>query len=304
MQFCDQCGAILLDGAVFCASCGAKPSGAAAPSVPEKKARSRRLDLRVFLLGLGASLALLILLALLLPVSLGPGLRKLEGRGFSSAEKAAMAYVDALKKGDLDALLSTFAQESYAEHLDRRAYLTKSLIYLNARSVMFAGYLPDSCDLALSLDAEGRRAYQLRLLYGQYQDLLLGDKLNEMKESTSQYIRTTDDEVRRELIAALNAKTPFSSVEFVRFIPPEYLLESDMLGTYREFLAEYSVIYGVEELQDLVLLVRIDGEEYLLFLCVGKYDGRWYNISIGNIAALIWGRPLNNGLVKADKYGL
>lgn len=304
MKYCDQCGAALTDDALFCSACGTKSDSESVS--PAKNAGSRRLNLRAFLMGAVASLLLLAAMYLLLPLSLGGGRGKLEGRGYSSAEAAALAYVDALQQGDLDAMLATFAQESFVKHLDRAALVSRIAINLDSSDVMVLAYLPDNSELALSLDAQGRRSLQARFIYMQYQDLLLGEKLFELKEPTSPYIPTRDEATRRELLNAMNAKIPFSSVMFERFVPVETVVASQSLDLYLTLCEDYRKIYGVEELQSLNLLLNIDGEEYLLFLTVGKYDGRWYNISIGNIASMCAGpiSGLSSGLVSAAEFGL
>ena len=43
---------------------------------------------------------------------------RLEGNGYDSPEDAVLAYIEALNRGDVGGMLSTFALESYVEHAD------------------------------------------------------------------------------------------------------------------------------------------------------------------------------------------
>ena len=43
---------------------------------------------------------------------------RLEGAGYDTPEEALLAYIDALNRGDVGGMLSTFALESYVEHAD------------------------------------------------------------------------------------------------------------------------------------------------------------------------------------------
>ena len=154
MAFCEYCGAQLSDGALVCSVCGrgtqpqevptgsapAQPQAApswgaqvpppmAAPYPPKASKPSGNGSGRILFLLLGVALAgvavAVLLAAGVLQFRSGaePTAVKVEGPGYTSAEEAARAYAEALKAGDLNAMLSTFAVESYVEHFDMAAYI-------------------------------------------------------------------------------------------------------------------------------------------------------------------------------------
>ena len=64
-----------------------------------------------------------ILLAIALSITLcACGSRKVEGNGYNSPEEALLAYAEALKTGNVDNILSTFAVETYVERFDLAEY--------------------------------------------------------------------------------------------------------------------------------------------------------------------------------------
>ena len=53
----------------------------------------------------------------------------LEGPGFGSAEEAVTAYLEAMKNGDLEGMLATFAIETYVAEMDAQADLERMGVF-------------------------------------------------------------------------------------------------------------------------------------------------------------------------------
>ena len=124
MPVCNHCGAPLENDALFCTACGAARGEASAGPA---EATGRRLSIPFLLLGFGLALLLLTGAYFLLPKEGGAAPEpRLEGPGYSSPREAAEAFLQALSEGDLDAMLSSFAQESYVQQLDKGEYLNGS----------------------------------------------------------------------------------------------------------------------------------------------------------------------------------
>lgn len=145
MYYCLRCGAELPQQAQFCARCGlpvppmpvsppppVPPMAAAAETgraaLPRPVAAGRLLPA---LAGAATALVAAILISALLVVtgvvSLGSD-KRIEASGYSSSEAAVQAYLDAMKRGDVDGMIGTFAVETYADNFDLEAYIS----YLHA----------------------------------------------------------------------------------------------------------------------------------------------------------------------------
>jgi hypothetical protein len=99
-MFCPKCGASVDGGVKFCPSCGERlgdgaPTQTAANPWDTAKKPGRKLSGKTLGIAAGAVVALVLLIAL---ASSG-------GKGASSPEKAARAYVNAALGGDTDAML-------------------------------------------------------------------------------------------------------------------------------------------------------------------------------------------------------
>ncbi len=279
MSYCTNCGAVLPDDARFCVSCGsARPNSARFGPVRAETPGRKGWNLGMFLLGLGLALVLIVGLTLVFHGSFG-GKRKLEGHGFQTPEKAVSAYAKAMINGDLDGMLSTFALESAAENLNRKAWIAFCGSYPNM-DAFESGILPAESDLAIALDAEGLRAKTGRMIYMQYEKVLLD--LYDYKSSVSNYVVLQDDESAREFVAELKKPNPFADAAVGEVFNAEELLSDDVRQAYEDIKDQFTEMYGVDDIKNLALELEIDGEDYLLIFVVGKYNGRWYSISFNS----------------------
>ena len=140
-----------------------------------------------------------------------PSARRLEGDGYDSPEEAVLAYIDAMNRGDVGGMLSTFALESYAAHAD-------PLVRADARGlIMIEVYdgIPCADEYARSLVAYTRYGSISKFLLSAYIDLSTG--LNGQMRT----VRTSEE--RREIEAQFT-ESPLNglqgNVTFVRWISP------------------------------------------------------------------------------------
>ena len=107
---------------------------------------------------------LICLLALVLAAApaLGEGTETgaLEGLGFDSPEEAVTAYLEALKKGDVEGMLATFAIETYVAEMDAQADLERM------------GVFQPSYGMRLPLGGDYQRQVAVAVRYGQLAESL------------------------------------------------------------------------------------------------------------------------------------
>lgn len=323
MNFCEHCGAQIPDGALVCPACGrgtqsqppqpqAQPQWAQQPQPPQSpKAPKGNWGGRILFLLLGLVFAGAITAALLAAGVLQfrsgaapAAAAKVEGPGYASAEEAALAYAEALKAGDMDAMLATFAVESYATHLDRAAFILSMGVVYPTFGALNAPMPPADQGLALALNLEGRRIQIVQSFYYQYMNCLLHNTAYE-----DSFIRVTplaEPEDVSALMELLQRNPGFSDMTIGATRSPEDLLDAERLESYLEhdqtIMDRQIEQYGAQDMQDVCLELTIDGEDYYLFVLAVRYDGKWYNLSFfGQLGAYLGIEYMSGGLVPVDR---
>lgn len=299
-MYCKYCGKEMPADARFCAGCGASaqprsPSSAqGAPqrvtSQPAATGQRRRVHrskgrLGSFFLGILAAAILFAggVFAYTQLAAAPAQVQPREGDGFETPEDAVLAYVEALQNQDINAMLQTFAIESYVEHLDWQAYVQRLQIYSfpstppPADPPLFSDYscvwradsiaqqilmqvmtlcAPDSPVLdfrpiMLDLDVEKPADFQQRLFP------------NEMLE-------------------------PLASLTTGDFLPPETVAPEIEIEKFQESFQSYRQALGANELRDMALELQLNGVDYLFCPQAVRYGDRWYLCSLhGNVAVLL-----------------
>ena len=245
--------------------------------------------------------AFLMALALLVPAALAAS-EKYEGEGFASAEAAIQAYVEAFNAGDVPGMLSTFAIETVAEHMDPVAYAQRVRAFVpNA-----AQALPVIDDYTRGLAAAKRMGELSTVLTQQYLSYAwpadhgsyegMSVPLKEDLEIEAFY-----EGFAGSAVAEWPGQIAFAGLE------PLAAISADAAGYYesesglalREKILQSA---GGDELFDGVARVRILDADYLLFMECVRYGERWYNFALGGLPGSAMGLPINlGGLVPAGE---
>lgn len=288
-MYCEKCGTAIPENAAFCSVCGnpvAKKDAAPAPVKTAEKKRSG--GKRQFLLGLLAGLlccAIAVSALLLWPQSGG----KIEGKGYDSPEEAVTACLEALRDGDLAKAVSTFAIESFAENFDENANLERMAAYNSLLNALEKDFGKDY-NIALRHEAAARTVYYQYLWFAlkdtQYSELVTDGRTLQLPTENEQreLLRTIADPVTLERLQTLEIR------EIMR---PEDFLEKADLSNYQSEANQNNIekmrrAYGAEQITSRIARVRIDGETYLFYMDLVRYDGKWYVLSEpGNVGKLM-----------------
>lgn len=285
MQLCGSCGAPLDEQALFCSSCGA-----AVPTPPRPAAENKKtggLSLPFLLLGFGISLLLTAGFVFLFWGRTAQA-HRMEGPGFSTAVEAAEAYARALEAGDLEAMLSTFAQESYVRHLDKEEMLSRTSFSTTSNHAVLC-FLPQSDELPLAVNAAVHRGAVVEDIFTQYR-YCLPHTPNDLqrKNPASPYYRAREEQDLRELMDVLRAPSTLCSAK-LQWIRPLEELAPETFSSLAEIRDNYRRSWGAEELKELLVCVRINGEDYGIGLVCGRYEDKWYNITLRNPWGAVYG---------------
>lgn len=308
-MFCGKCGAVLPDDAMFCLRCGtaveqaAQPVAQAQPMMqpvaPEAesgkapKAKKPKGKGKFFLGLLAGVLCSAIVSVLLLDVFAEP---RFEGSGYDSPEEALTAYLEALRENDADAMLATFAIESYAKNFDFEAYFVEGHAWFEPSYSYGVPSLPTDTEYGYRLAVEQRAAALAEDIATPYFMLAEGafEDLEEfLRDYKRQFYTFKDDAERQEITEKYNDplwEKILREMEFGKPYPDPKAQElRSKSEKYEELLQKYAEGLGADAYEEYVARVEIDGREYLMGMCVVCYDGTWFNLDFGTTSTYAYG---------------
>lgn len=226
-----------------------------------------------------------------------------EGAGYATPEEAVQAYIAARQAGNVSAMLSTFAIETYVDSYDAEAWLARRRA-IDPNSYVSVPVIDEySRGILISQRvAELSDAHYWQYLsyqwpsesYGEYE----GDFLPlQGEEEISAFINGLSDPEK----AARQ-----TDLEFLEFLSVEELdarLGTDVAERYysesnQENLTRQMALYNCEKWAEIIARVRFGGNEGYLVLRCARYGDRWYNFSCSSTAAnLLRINPFVSGLV-------
>ena len=204
---------------------------------------------------------------------------RLEGAGYDTPEEALLAYIDALNRGDVGEMLSTFAQESYVEHADPS-------VQMNVRGFSLTHDL-----LSIPCPDDYSRSLVLHARYGSLANSLLQSVVECAAKLDGRPISFKTSEERKEF-AALFADSPLNGlighVEFVRWLSPVDLTD----GGFPDSIVTSGIplaLSGGDDYTELAALLEINGYPAVQTMQCVRYGEKWYNMNFGGIAAYALG---------------
>lgn len=327
-MFCEYCGNELAPESKFCVHCGMEQPFASttvqpAPNHPAQPVRAAkpRPKGKGLLFGLGGAVlgaALLAVILLAAGVFSSGGGSKIEGPGYSTPEDAAKAYLTGLKNQDVDAMVSAFAVESYAEHYDFEAYLDRMQSYGLYYEMLF----PNTNEYTRQLNIENRKnsitsnIIRQYMLYNAPEDLTKGitldlsdsddlaDFIKEFEHDTKDY-RFKDLTVTAALSSVNLPDDPEDALDALMEQLPEdvqddllddvseddleHVLEIYLSDKNQDNIEQQVKAYGVEaeDVANVAVIFEADGDTWVFCPQAIRYNGKWYLQSLsGNIAAI------------------
>ena len=222
---------------------------------------------------------LLFVLSMIVSISYGeepfnsdsyqPNSTRLEGEGFDTPEEAVLAYIDAMNRGDVGSMLSTFAMESFVAHLDTSLYMERTGVY-------------SPTSYAIPIVNEYMRSLVLYNRYGGIANKLLYAFLESSSEYGLQNVRFKTLEEKRELEDAFQQsplKDMTGNIEFVQWINPFILSDgNDAYLRLGSTAITENAAFGMDDYTEIAAWIRIDGKDAIQIMACVKYGDRWYNL--------------------------
>lgn len=204
--------------------------------------------------------------------------------------------MEGLRQGDVNAMLASFAVESYVENYDFDAMLERMQSYIPNQDPRF----PATNGLTRGLNLQQRQGSIANQIAYQYMALCVFDD----EPYTGMPISFKDSEWTMEDFPQLLGDAAYmdrlASLEVKRFVAPEKLAEMYEAEANQRTMQRNADMYGADELVSVAALVQLDGQGYLLSADVGRYGNRWYNITLMSNLAMLLGAPaLSGGVLPA-----
>ncbi len=225
------------------------------------------------------------------------GAATLEGPGYTSPEQAVEAYVNAMQQGDVNAMIRTFAIETYGKHADGALMVERSAAWL---------YLADP-NLPLggdngAINAEVHLARLLNAVHMQYITLSAPpfDTSSMISPgSPIEGVNAPDVAALNTLLSATFDGTAFTSITDAQMFDWEaaapHTAELFHLPQNQASAARWTKPLGADEISNRAAILTTAHGQWALFLQLNRYGDRWW---VGDFA----GMP--GQLANADASGL
>lgn len=274
---------------------------------PTPKALKKGSGKAIFLIiGLAVGVVLTALVTcIVLKMNSDKAPKTVEGAGYDSAEEAVDAYLNYLKEGNLEGVISTFAIESYVDNYDMEAYydrIQQFNSFITNGGQMTTGFYFDS-DMSRDLNIESRRAYILYCLHKQLMEIAVRntDEEDVVDAVTDMRVYMFHDDDDIESVMDFLATDPeLDSIEIKK-----HLDEDDY-----DFASEEVMNMAVKSLkkcwgsdiEQVVVEIEIGDEDYTLFMLCVCYDGKWYIADFGNPTGQMLGvKVTSKGLIPEEE---
>lgn len=245
--------------------------------------------------------AISLLLAALLACS-GTGLASAptyEGPGWATAEDAVTAYLEAMQRGDLSAMVSAFAIETYVDNYDFAAQLKR----LSAYSFVSIIKVPNTNELFRSINIEARQGEAVMAVLLQMLTLHMPDR--DFMSMLAFKTDTIDADVGAfvEEFAENTGSLSLETLTFGRFIPPESLSDVYESEMNQANIDRQKAIYGADEQKSVVAVFSVGSTLCALCCDAVRYGEKWYLLSMGgNIGNILGLRYSSGGITAADIF--
>ena len=208
--------------------------------------------------------------------------------GGSTQEEAVNLYLSGLIENSLNTMMEAFAWESLARHSTLRGMALGRSYYQGAANWPV---FPDGSPLLEQIDMGMMVKWRLEGLRNTMVNYATGGAIYDSQEWQTRFALTVHSDEDAYRVASLfdqDCMDRLSTLDDIRFvapevIAPEYAASEDIRNT----LEKYRVMYGADELSNIVALFTVDGEEYLVAPQLVRYGDRWYIVDMQGVLSAV-----------------
>ena len=228
----------------------------------------------------------------------------LEGDGFSSPEEAVMAYLDAMQKGDVNGMLSTFAIETMVDNYDivslvkaTNGYSSSMTLPLRAedeytRSLLI---LRRQADISNALV---RQYYYFNAYDESFYTGPVGFGEGHRYDTPEQFFDDLMSEAWMVTLGSISYENPLTEAELHIVVTSEYW---DNIENINRTIESRKTYYGYDDIRPVAIKVYVRGVAYYFFMDVACFDGKWYNFEHGGMMGTFMTDSIAEGFVLAEE---
>ena len=307
-MYCNYCGEEIYEGNQFCCCCGRKVLGSRKSTAPNSKTSgveklggkvSRRLFASKFWLGCVCGVLIISILCGVL-IGFGAFSQKTEGRGFASPEAAITAYLKAMKKGNINKMISACSVETYVENFDPAEY------YDTFYNYTYGGVLPlypsDSYSRQMLVGLRTGDLYDaIMRQYLYLHDIPIEGLKIAINGQPKEFLE--DGEALAELFEDQNWIRKLSRMKVEDVLSAEDVLDeyNRYNENYEKAVSDIEAYLGCDEYVELAVEIHYDGNSGYFCAGVAKYGNKWYVCRLGGqIASWLGSGSFGMGFVFED----
>ena len=239
-------------------------------------------------------LAMLMILILLAPAALAE--INHENEGYDSPAAAVEAYVEALNRGDVDDMISTFAIETFVDRCDAEA----AMQYFQSINPMLLAVVPADSAYVRSLLINARQAQIANRLFQQY--IHISAQLDNVS------VPLQDSAARREMLDRFGSSPANAwkgNVKLAGWVNPALLSDNIVNPVNMVSAMLQSAYFDPDDLAWEVAHIKLAGEDALLLMQCVKYGDRWFNEELSGMLGAVLGIPVTDaGMIFAGSSEL
>ena len=247
------------------------------------------------------TLACLLVICLCAPLFAHADQMTYEGPGWDTPEDAVRYYLEGLKEQDLGKMIGAYAVETYIDHFDLRAMLTR----MGAYTPGMTPRLPSAGDLLRAINIEARKNEIVHSIQFQMTSICLPE--HDFSRSIP-FARDTIDEEVEAFVGGLEkafGAIDFGTLNVLLFVPPEFISELYASESNQENIKRQIAPTGADEARSVVAVFAVGSKACVLFCDVMRYEDRWFMLraqgNIGNLLGLSWD---TGGLIAVSRIEL
>ena len=239
------------------------------------------------------TLACLLVICLCAPLFAHADQPIYEGPGWDTPEEAVLVYLEGLKEQDVDKMISAYAVETYIDHFDLTAELTR----VRSHTLNRVPRMPNTGNLLRSINIEARKNEIVRGISFQMTSFCLPEE--DFIEPTYFSGENADKQAWAfvgELEKAFGA-VDYGTLDVLLFVPPEVISDRYTSERNQEDIKRKMAPTGADEMRSVVAVFTVDNKNCALCCDVMRYGDRWFMCwSDGNIAQFMGLSPSTGGL--------
>ena len=214
--------------------------------------------------------------------------------GGATPEEAVALYLEGLRDGDLAKVMSAFAWDTMREHTDLATAALSTSYYSGTNNWPV---FPEGSTMLKQLDLAElakQRLSRLALSLADFltegaifndQQWMIQRRLPVRSEEDADAVLALFDDTRTELLGGLSN---------IRFFQPSDYVPGFTSENIQKAEERYRVLYGADELADVIAVFTIGGEEYVIMPQLLRYGDRWYISTLSSVSANLCNLPFTN----------